>query len=287
MNAIAGRIVTVKPVAESLSTKRTDELAFLGPGPFDEAKAQLGGLASTYPANGFGYAAIARSAAAPAIGRDAVAAARAYGAMLAILPDDPAVWRDFAAAFLSQNPEDSGERQQAAQSASSAAINAYLRSTSAGDQVLALGLLGRSLEKREMWREAIRTYRFALTLREDKAIRTALGDKKGIRRYGSADLPMDGTLTRAAIDVSGRPFLVWKVAFTAPKIGEMDTELFREFFQAFAMNAGLTLHVETFYGDNNHHVAESCFKAVARALRQAVEIDPRAAGRIPSTKGSL
>ncbi|MBN9434909.1 MAG: alpha-2-macroglobulin family protein [Bosea sp.] len=174
VNAIAGRIVTVKPVAESLSTKRTDELAFLGPGPFDEAKAQLGGLASTYPANGFGYAAIARSAAAPAIGRDAVAAARAYGAMLAILPDDPAVWRDFAAAFLSQNPEDSGERQQAAQSASSAAINAYLRSTSAGDQVLALGLLGRSLEKREMWREAIRTYRFALTLREDKAIRTAL-----------------------------------------------------------------------------------------------------------------
>jgi len=120
-----------------------------------------------------------------------------------------------------------------------------------------------------------------------QAIRTALGDKKGIRRYGSADLPMDGTLTRAAIDVSGRPFLVWKVAFTAPKIGEMDTELFREFFQAFAMNAGLTLHVETFYGDNNHHVAESCFKAVARALRQAVEIDPRAAGRIPSTKGSL
>lgn len=120
-----------------------------------------------------------------------------------------------------------------------------------------------------------------------QAVREALGDKKGIRRYASADLPMDGTLTRAAIDVSGRPFLVWKVAFTADKVGEMDTELFREFFQAFAMNAGITLHVETFYGDNNHHIAESAFKALARALRDAVEIDARVADRIPSTKGTL
>ena len=120
-----------------------------------------------------------------------------------------------------------------------------------------------------------------------EAIRKALGDKKGIRRYASADLPMDGTLTRAAIDVSGRPFLVWKVAFSRDKVGEMDTELFREWFQAFAMNAGITLHVETFYGDNNHHIAESAFKALARALRDAVEIDPRAADRIPSTKGTL
>jgi imidazoleglycerol-phosphate dehydratase len=120
-----------------------------------------------------------------------------------------------------------------------------------------------------------------------QAVRQALGDKKGIRRYASADLPMDGTLTRAAIDVSGRPFLIWKVAFTADKVGEMDTELFREWFQAFAMNAGVTLHVETFYGDNNHHIAESAFKALARALREAVEIDPRAGDRIPSTKGTL
>ena len=120
-----------------------------------------------------------------------------------------------------------------------------------------------------------------------QAIREALGDKKGIRRYASADLPMDGTLTRAAVDVSGRPFLVWRVEFTRDKVGEMDTELFREFFQAFAMNAGITLHVETFYGDNNHHIAESAFKALARALREAVEIDPRQAGRVPSTKGTL
>ncbi|HTJ58148.1 MAG TPA: imidazoleglycerol-phosphate dehydratase HisB [Devosiaceae bacterium] len=120
-----------------------------------------------------------------------------------------------------------------------------------------------------------------------QAIKEALGDKKGIRRYASADLPMDGTLTRAAIDVSGRPFLVWKVEFTRDKVGEMDTELFQEWFQAFAMNAGVTLHVETFYGDNNHHIAESAFKALARALRDAVEIDPRAADRIPSTKGTL
>lgn len=120
-----------------------------------------------------------------------------------------------------------------------------------------------------------------------EAIKQALGDKKGIRRYASSDLPMDGTLTRVAIDVSGRPFLVWNVAFTRDKVGEMDTELFREWFQAFAMNAGVTLHVENFYGDNNHHIAESAFKALARALRDALEIDPRAADRIPSTKGTL
>jgi imidazoleglycerol-phosphate dehydratase len=120
-----------------------------------------------------------------------------------------------------------------------------------------------------------------------QAVKQALGDKKGIRRYASADLPMDGTLTRAAIDVSGRPFLVFKVEFTRDKVGEMDTELFREWFQAFAMNAGITLHVETFYGDNNHHIAESAFKALARALREAVEIDPRQANRVPSTKGTL
>ena len=120
-----------------------------------------------------------------------------------------------------------------------------------------------------------------------EAIKKALGDKKGIRRYASADLPMDGTLTRAAIDVSGRPFLVWKVEFNRDKVGEMDTELFREWFQAFAMNAGITLHVETFYGDNNHHIAESAFTALARALRLAVEIDVRAKDRIPSTKGTL
>lgn len=120
-----------------------------------------------------------------------------------------------------------------------------------------------------------------------EAVKRALGDKTGIRRYASADLVMDGTLTRVALDVSGRPFLVWKVAFDRDKIGEMDTELFREWFQAFAMNAGITLHVETFYGDNNHHIAESAFKALARALRDAVEIDARAADRIPSTKGTL
>ena len=120
-----------------------------------------------------------------------------------------------------------------------------------------------------------------------QAVLKALGDKKGIRRYASADLPMDGTLTRAAVDVSGRPFLVFRASFSAPKIGEMDTELFREFFQAFAMNAGITLHIENFYTDNNHHLAESMFKAVARALREAVEIDPRQADRVPSTKGTL
>ena len=120
-----------------------------------------------------------------------------------------------------------------------------------------------------------------------EAVKKALGDKKGIRRYASADLVMDGTLTRVALDVSGRPFLVWKVEFTADKVGEMDTELFREWFQAFAMNAGITLHVENLYGDNNHHIAEIAFKALARALRDAVEIDPRTKDVIPSTKGTL
>ena len=120
-----------------------------------------------------------------------------------------------------------------------------------------------------------------------QAFAKALGDRKGIRRYASLHLAMDETLTRAAIDVSGRPYLVWKVAFSRPKIGDFDTELVREWFQAFAMNAGVTLHVETLYGDNNHHIAESCFKALARALREAIEIDPRQTDRIPSTKGSL
>ena len=120
-----------------------------------------------------------------------------------------------------------------------------------------------------------------------QAIREALGDKKGITRYASADLPMDGTLSRVALDVSGRPFLVWKVAFTSDKVGEMDTELFREWFQAFAMNAGITLHAECFYGDNNHHIAESLFKALARALKLAVSRDLRLGDAIPSTKGVL
>ncbi|ODS01186.1 imidazoleglycerol-phosphate dehydratase [Methyloceanibacter methanicus] len=120
-----------------------------------------------------------------------------------------------------------------------------------------------------------------------QAFAQALGDKAGITRYASCYLPMDETLTRVAVDVSGRPFLVWKVEFTRSKIGEMDTELFREWFQAFAQNAGITLHVETLYGENNHHVAETCYKALARALRQAVSIDARQSGRVPSTKGQL
>jgi imidazoleglycerol-phosphate dehydratase len=119
------------------------------------------------------------------------------------------------------------------------------------------------------------------------ALKRALGDLKGIRRYADVHLPMDETLTRAAIDVSGRPFLVFKIPFSRDKIGEFDTELFEEFFRAFAFNAGLTLHVETLYGVNNHHMIESAFKATARALEAAVTIDPRRAGTIPSTKGSL
>ncbi len=120
-----------------------------------------------------------------------------------------------------------------------------------------------------------------------QAILKALGDKQGITRYASVHLPMDETLTRVAIDVSGRPYLIWKVEFSAPKIGEMDTELFKEWFQAFAQHAGITLHMETLYGDNNHHIAETCYKGLARALRQAITLDPRQAGRVPSTKGSL
>lgn len=120
-----------------------------------------------------------------------------------------------------------------------------------------------------------------------QAIREALGDKKGIVRYGACDLVMDGTKSSVALDVSGRAFLVWRVEFSAPKIGTFDTELVREFFQAIAINAGITLHAENHYGDNNHHVAESLFKALARALRQAVEIDPRASDKVPSTKGVL
>jgi imidazoleglycerol-phosphate dehydratase len=120
-----------------------------------------------------------------------------------------------------------------------------------------------------------------------QAIAKALGDKQGITRYASIDLPMDEAMTRVAIDVSGRPFLVWKVDFSRPKLGDMDTELFREWFQAFAQNAGITLHIQSLAGDNNHHIAETCFKALARTLRQAVAIDPRQAGRVPSTKGSL
>ncbi|MFO1170614.1 MAG: imidazoleglycerol-phosphate dehydratase HisB [Hyphomicrobiaceae bacterium] len=120
-----------------------------------------------------------------------------------------------------------------------------------------------------------------------QALAKALGDRKGITRYAHCFLPMDEALTRAAIDVSGRPYLIWKVEFSRPKIGEMDTELFREWFQAFAQHAGVTLHVETLYGENNHHIAESCFKALARSLKDAVAIDPRQRDRVPSTKGTL
>ncbi len=120
-----------------------------------------------------------------------------------------------------------------------------------------------------------------------QAVAKALGDKQGITRYAGVHLPMDETLTRVAVDVSGRPYLIWKVAFPTPKIGDMDTELFREWFQAFAQNAGITLHIETLYGDNSHHIAETCFKGLARALRAAIAIDPRQAGRVPSTKGTL
>ena len=119
------------------------------------------------------------------------------------------------------------------------------------------------------------------------AILKALGEKRGIRRYADALSPMDETLTRVAIDISGRPFLVWKTAFSQKRLGEMDTEMFEHFFHSFAQEAGVTLHIETLYGANNHHIAEAAFKGVARALREAVEIDPRKAGVIPSTKGVL
>ena len=119
------------------------------------------------------------------------------------------------------------------------------------------------------------------------AIAQALGDKRGIRRYGDALSPMDETLTRVALDISGRPWLVWRTAFTQVRLGEMDTELFQHWFHSFAQAAGITLHVETLHGENNHHIAESAYKGLARALRQAVEIDPRKADAIPSTKGVL
>ncbi|WP_044562531.1 imidazoleglycerol-phosphate dehydratase HisB [Azospirillum sp. B4] len=120
-----------------------------------------------------------------------------------------------------------------------------------------------------------------------EAVARALGDRRGINRYGHAYIPMDETLTRAAIDLSNRPYLIWKVGFTRDKLGEMDTELFKEWFQAFAFAAGATLHMENLYGENNHHIVESCYKALARALRAAIEIDPRKADAVPSTKGVL
>jgi imidazoleglycerol-phosphate dehydratase len=120
-----------------------------------------------------------------------------------------------------------------------------------------------------------------------QAFLKALGDKKGIARYADIHLPMDETLSRIAIDISGRPFLVFRAEFPAEKIGAFDTELVREWFQAFAVNGGVTLHVEALYGDNSHHIAESCFKGLARALRRAVALDPREEGRVPSTKGAL
>ncbi len=120
-----------------------------------------------------------------------------------------------------------------------------------------------------------------------EAVSKALGERTGIRRFGSALSPMDETLTRVVLDASMRPYLVWNVTFQRPKLGEMDTELFKEWFQAFAQAAGLTLHIETLYGDNNHHIVESCFKGLARALRQAIEIDHRKDDAVPSTKGVL
>ncbi|NWG24947.1 MAG: imidazoleglycerol-phosphate dehydratase HisB [Pseudorhodoplanes sp.] len=120
-----------------------------------------------------------------------------------------------------------------------------------------------------------------------QAVKQALGDMRGITRYADVHMPMDEALTRVAIDVSGRPFLVFKSTFVRDKIGTFDTELVNEWFQAFAMNSGVTLHVETLYGSNDHHIAESCFKGLARALRAALAVDPRAASEIPSTKGSL
>jgi imidazoleglycerol-phosphate dehydratase len=120
-----------------------------------------------------------------------------------------------------------------------------------------------------------------------QAIKRALGDFAGIRRFGAAIIPMDETLTRVAIDCSNRPYLIWKVTFPRPKIGEMDTELFREWFQALAQNAGICLHIENIYGENSHHIVETCFKGTARALRDAVEVDERIEGVVPSTKGTL
>ena len=120
-----------------------------------------------------------------------------------------------------------------------------------------------------------------------QAFKEACDGFKGIRRFGASYIPMDETLTRCAVDLSNRPYLIWKVEFTRPKVGEMDTELFKEFHQAFAMNCGACVHLETLYGDNTHHIAESGFKALARALREAVELDPKTKGVAPSTKGVL
>jgi imidazoleglycerol-phosphate dehydratase len=120
-----------------------------------------------------------------------------------------------------------------------------------------------------------------------QALARALGDRRGIRRFASVHLAMDEALTRVVIDVSGRPYLVWKVALPAAKLGDFDTELVREWFHAFAQNAGITLHVETLYGDNTHHIVETCFKGLARALREAIAIDERAPNAVPSTKGTL
>jgi imidazoleglycerol-phosphate dehydratase len=119
------------------------------------------------------------------------------------------------------------------------------------------------------------------------AFAKALGDRKGITRYGDALIPMDETLTRVALDISGRPYLVWRTSFSQPRLGDMDTELFKEWFAAFAQTAGITLHIETLYGVNNHHIVESCFKGLARALRAAVTLDPRKLDAVPSTKGTL
>ena len=120
-----------------------------------------------------------------------------------------------------------------------------------------------------------------------QAVSKALGDRTGIARYGAALIPMDETLTRVALDASNRPYLIWKVQFTRHKLGNFDTELFKEWFQAFAQHAGVTLHIENLYGGNSHHIVESCYKGLARALRQAIEIDPRKADAVPSTKGTL
>jgi imidazoleglycerol-phosphate dehydratase len=120
-----------------------------------------------------------------------------------------------------------------------------------------------------------------------EAIAKALGDKRGIKRYAHAYIPMDETLSRVSLDISGRPYLVWNVKLKVEKLGEMDTELFKEWFQAFAQNAGLTLHIENIYGDNSHHIIESCFKGLAKALRNAIEEDKRTLDSIPSTKGKI
>lgn len=120
-----------------------------------------------------------------------------------------------------------------------------------------------------------------------RAVSQALGDRRGIVRFASALIPMDETLSRVSLDISGRPYLVWRVSFARPKVGDMDTELFREWFKAFAQASGITIHVENLYGENSHHIIESCYKGLARALRAAVAIDPRSAGEVPSTKGAL